>query len=71
MIPSCVSNEDAHLTEVEWGRELIDVPGTSKLRVLTGMEILLLASTLRNEDVIGMLLSGNSHYITHCSSPRF
>ncbi|GLU16385.1 hypothetical protein SLE2022_328220 [Rubroshorea leprosula] len=55
LIPSCVSNEDAHLTGVEWERELIDVPGTSKLRVLTGFllreikdfwQVALLLSTL-------------------------
>ncbi|GKV32273.1 hypothetical protein SLEP1_g40889 [Rubroshorea leprosula] len=55
LIPALVSNDDAHLTELEWGREFIDVPGTSKLRVLTGFllreikdfwQVALLMSTL-------------------------
>ncbi|XP_022718251.1 CCA tRNA nucleotidyltransferase, mitochondrial-like isoform X2 [Durio zibethinus] len=37
LIPSLLSNEDIQLSEIDWGREIIDVPFTSKLRVLTGM----------------------------------
>ncbi|PPS11746.1 hypothetical protein GOBAR_AA08891 [Gossypium barbadense] len=38
LITSLLSNEDIQLTEVDWGREFDDVPFTSKLRVLTGLE---------------------------------
>lgn len=37
LIPAFLSNEDIQVTEVEWGREFVDVPVTSKLRVLTGI----------------------------------
>ncbi|OMO83667.1 hypothetical protein CCACVL1_11299 [Corchorus capsularis] len=30
-------NDDNQLNEVDWGREVVDVPATSKLRVLTGL----------------------------------
>ncbi|XWS23374.1 hypothetical protein CRYUN_Cryun28dG0008200 [Craigia yunnanensis] len=36
LIPSLLSNEEIKLIEVDWGREFVDVPVTSKLRVLTG-----------------------------------
>ncbi|GMI90740.1 hypothetical protein like AT1G22660 [Hibiscus trionum] len=36
LIPSILSNEDVQITEVDWGKEFVDVPVTSKLRVLTG-----------------------------------
>ncbi|KAL4278703.1 hypothetical protein GQ457_03G031360 [Hibiscus cannabinus] len=36
LIPSLLSNEDVQVTEVDWGNEFVDVPVTSKLRVLTG-----------------------------------
>lgn len=34
------SNEDTRPAEVDWGLELIDVPFSSKLRVLAGMSYL-------------------------------
>ncbi|XVF63298.1 hypothetical protein PTKIN_Ptkin09bG0076700 [Pterospermum kingtungense] len=37
LIPALLSNGDIQLMEVEWGREFVDVPVTSKLRVLTGL----------------------------------
>ncbi|XVE60770.1 hypothetical protein DITRI_Ditri05aG0154100 [Diplodiscus trichospermus] len=37
LIPSLLLNEDNQLTEVDWGKEFVDVPVTSKLRVLTGL----------------------------------
>ncbi|XVE66833.1 hypothetical protein DITRI_Ditri08aG0111400 [Diplodiscus trichospermus] len=37
LIPSLLLNEDNQLTEVDWGKEFIDVPVTSKLRVPTGL----------------------------------
>ncbi|KAK9047205.1 hypothetical protein V6N11_053055 [Hibiscus sabdariffa] len=36
LIPSLLSNEDVQITEVDWGNEFVDVPVTSKSRVLTG-----------------------------------
>ncbi|KAK8552401.1 hypothetical protein V6N13_120801 [Hibiscus sabdariffa] len=37
LIPCILSNEDdVQITEVDWGKEFVDVPVTSKLRVLTG-----------------------------------
>ncbi|XP_030506274.2 tRNA nucleotidyltransferase cca2 [Cannabis sativa] len=36
LLPSLALNEDIKLTEVEWASELVDIPITSKLRVLTG-----------------------------------
>lgn len=54
LIPS-LSNEDIQLTEIDWGKEYVDVPFTSKLRVLTGLllkeikdfwQVALLISTL-------------------------
>ncbi|KAK9023715.1 hypothetical protein V6N11_003918 [Hibiscus sabdariffa] len=37
LIPYILSNEDdVQITEVDWGKEFVDVPVTSKLRVLTG-----------------------------------
>ncbi|KAE8682317.1 Polynucleotide adenylyltransferase family protein isoform 4 [Hibiscus syriacus] len=38
LIPSLLSNEDVQITEVDWGKEFVDVPATSKLRVSTGRE---------------------------------
>ncbi|XVE94453.1 hypothetical protein REPUB_Repub02eG0009900 [Reevesia pubescens] len=35
LIPSLLSNEDIQLIEFDWGKEFVDGPFTSKLRVLT------------------------------------
>lgn len=41
LIPYLASKENVQLIDVEWGKELADVPVTSQLRVLTGMTFLL------------------------------
>ncbi|XP_039003191.1 tRNA nucleotidyltransferase cca2-like isoform X2 [Hibiscus syriacus] len=69
LIPSLLSNGDVQITEVDWGKEFVDVPVTSKLRVLTGFllreikdfwRVALLVSTLLyhsdidcSQDIIG------------------
>lgn len=37
LIPSLVSNEDTQVLDVDWKRDIIDVPIDVKLRTLTGM----------------------------------
>ena len=36
LIPFIVSKEDIQILEVDWKREIIDVPFASKLRILAG-----------------------------------
>ncbi|XP_021287860.1 putative CCA tRNA nucleotidyltransferase 2 [Herrania umbratica] len=36
LIPCLLSNDDMQLVKVDWGQEFVDVPVSSKLRVLTG-----------------------------------
>lgn len=42
MIPFLASDEDIQEAKIEWAGDLVDIPVSSKLRVLTGMEFLLL-----------------------------
>ncbi|OMO88926.1 hypothetical protein CCACVL1_08108 [Corchorus capsularis] len=37
LIPSLLSNDDKQVNQIDWGSEVVDVPATSKLRVLTGL----------------------------------
>ena len=41
MLPLIALNKDIQQTEIEWATEFVDIPDSSKLRVLTGIKLML------------------------------
>lgn len=42
LLPFLALNKDIQQTEIEWATKFVDIPNSSKLRVLTGNKLLLL-----------------------------
>ncbi|CAA2942564.1 CCA tRNA nucleotidyltransferase 2 [Olea europaea subsp. europaea] len=56
LIPLILSNEDIQILEVDWKREIIDVPDASKLRILAGLLLREIKDFWRAALVLSMLL---------------
>ncbi|CAI9754313.1 unnamed protein product [Fraxinus pennsylvanica] len=72
LIPLILSNEDIQILEVDWKREIIDVPVASKLRILAGLLLREIKEFWRAALVLSMLLHGaNSGCTTNSSNKEY
>lgn len=71
LIPLILSNEDVQILEVDWKREIIDVPVASKLRILAGLLLREIKEFWRAALVLSMLLRGAIIGCTTNSSNKY